>query len=192
MKLRTLLLVVATMATVTAFASNIRTKLYIYGFVASFNDSTVYFTSIQETDSAWIDKKTKFLYSRENYSYQLRDYMRGIGLETPTCVTIYDRKKKKIEKKFTAMKKKYSKNGIYNIKYITPSDFQFETIKPDESEMFVNKKVEKEERKKLKAEAKEKKKQAKSKTKDKQMPPPPGGERPQGQNGNMPPLPPRR
>ena len=34
---------------------------YLFGFAASFADSTVYFTDIQKVDSAWIDTKTKFL-----------------------------------------------------------------------------------------------------------------------------------
>ena len=36
-------------------------KMYIFGFSASFKNSIVYFTDIQELDSAWIDTKTKFL-----------------------------------------------------------------------------------------------------------------------------------
>lgn len=185
MKMRTLLLVAAAMATTTVFANNIRSKLYIYGFVMSFNDSTVYLTDIQETDSAWIDKKTKFLYSRENYSYQLRDYMRGIGVTNPTCVTIYDRKKKKIEKKYTKLKKKYVSQGIYTVKYITPTDFQYSTLTPDESEMYSDSKAAKKARK-------QKKKEAKKQRKEKGAPPSRDGGRPQGPNGGMPPQPPRR
>ena len=36
-------------------------KLYAFGFAASFNDSTVYFTDIQEIDSAWVNEKNEFL-----------------------------------------------------------------------------------------------------------------------------------
>jgi len=50
-------------------------KMYMFGFAASFTDSIVHFTDIQEVDSAWIDTKSKFLLSREEYSYQLRDYL---------------------------------------------------------------------------------------------------------------------
>ena len=48
-------------------------KVYMFGFAASFNDSTVYFTNVQTVDSAWMDTKTKFLLGRDNYSYQLRN-----------------------------------------------------------------------------------------------------------------------
>lgn len=173
MRLRTLLLTVALTAAAAAWAGNIRTRMYLYGFVSSFGDSTVYFTGIQITDSAWMDKKTKFLYSRDNYSYQLRDYMRGRGVENPTCVTFYAPKQKDIEKKYTALKKRYEKGGVYTIKYIEPSEFQYKAITPDESEID-------------NPNSKDKKKEKKEKKRDRTPPnmgkggPTPGGGRPQG------------
>ena len=53
-------------------------KIYAFGFSASFNDSIVYFTDIQEIDSAWINEKNKFLVSRDNYSYQLKNYLSNV------------------------------------------------------------------------------------------------------------------
>lgn len=49
-------------------------KIYIYGFSASFNDSIIYLTNIQELDSAWIDDKNDFLLNRSDYSYQFKNY----------------------------------------------------------------------------------------------------------------------
>ena len=77
----------------TASAKLVQTKVYMFGMAASFNDSTAYFTDVQEVD-AWINDKGKFLYSRENYSYQLRDYLASLALpfrarkprkSTPLC-----------------------------------------------------------------------------------------------------------
>ncbi len=56
-------------------AKNEAKTAYIFGFASSFNDSTVYFTDVQKVDSAYFTRKNKFLVSRENYSYQLRDYL---------------------------------------------------------------------------------------------------------------------
>jgi len=134
MRMRTYLTIVALMASTMTFAASIHTKLFVFGFVSSFNDSTVYFTEIQQMDSAWVDKKTGFLYSRDNYSYQLREYMKGMGIEHPTCVTSYSPKRKDIEKKYTSMRKKYSGNKGYTIKYITANEFQYNPIAPDQSE----------------------------------------------------------
>ncbi len=110
-------------------------KLYAFGFSASFNDSIVYFTDIQEIDSAWINDKTDFLVSRDNYSYQLKNYFTNIGQEHRTCVISFALKRKDIEKKYKKMKEKYVKVGNFSIKTLGKNDFQFTTIKPDDYEL---------------------------------------------------------
>ncbi len=105
--------------------------IYVYGFAASFNDSTVYFTDIQQVDSAYIDSKTKFLYSRENYSYQLRDYLDNIGFKNATCTTSFATTKKEAEKKYLALRKRYLGGGNYNIHYLKESEFRFQPISGD-------------------------------------------------------------
>ena len=110
-------------------------KLYAFGFSASFNDSIVYFNDIQEIDSAWINDKTDFLVSRDNYSYQLKNYFTNIGQEHRTCVISFALKRKDIEKKYKKMKGKYVKAGKFSIKTLGKNDFQFTTIKPDDYEL---------------------------------------------------------
>lgn len=110
-------------------------KLYAFGFAASFNDSTVYFTDIQEIDSAWINDKNDFLVSRDNYSYQLKNYFTSLGLEHRTCVISFALKRKDIEKKYQKMKNKYVKAGNYDIKSVSTNDFHFTAIKPDNYEI---------------------------------------------------------
>ena len=133
-------LIIAALASVAmqpVLAGNIN-KVYMYGFGASFNDSTVYFTDIQEVDSAWIDKQG-FLYSRDNYSYQLRDDLVKFNMEHATCVTTWSKTRKELEKKLLYMKKKYSFTNTkkkskfhYLIKDIASSDFKFKGIFPDD------------------------------------------------------------
>ncbi len=104
-----LLLTLLTTGAQQANAIVIPKPVYIFGFGASFNDSTVYFTEIQLVDSAWVDARHGFLYQRSTYSYQLRNHLEELGFETPTtCVSFAD-KRKKIEKKFLKMRKKYTK-----------------------------------------------------------------------------------
>lgn len=110
-------------------------KLYAFGFSASFNDSIVYFTDIQEIDSAWINEKTKFLISRDNYSYQLKNYFNNIGEEHRTCIISFALKRKEIEKKYKKMREKYVKSGSYDIRTVETKDFHFTAIKPDKYEL---------------------------------------------------------
>ena len=112
-------------------AENRPKTVYMYGFAASFNDSTVYFTDIQQVDSAYIDHRTKFLYSRSNFSYQLRNYLANQGFANATCITSFALSRKEAEKKYLALRKRYISAGRNTIKYIKESDFKFTAIKPE-------------------------------------------------------------
>ena len=106
-----ILTLVVALTALTASAVNKPERVYMYGFAASFNDSTVYFTSLQEIDSVYIDSKTKFLYSRDNYSYQLRDYLSAHGAENYTCTTVFALNRKAAEKKYAKLRKRYTQGG---------------------------------------------------------------------------------
>lgn len=106
-------------------------NIYIFGFSASFTDSTIYITNVQRVDSAWIDTKSKFLLGRENYSYQLRNYLANkLNLKNRTCLVMYGMSRKEAEKKYIKLKKLYvdENPGMYNVKYINEADFKFSTI----------------------------------------------------------------
>lgn len=90
-------------------AKNKRVKTYAFGFAASFNDSTVYFTDVQVLDSAWLNEKNNFLVSRDNYSYQLRDYLAEHGMPNRTCIICFSPNEKKVYKKYTKLSAKYTK-----------------------------------------------------------------------------------
>lgn len=111
---------------------------YLFGFAASFADSTVYFTEIQQIADASLTKHSSLLFGREQYANQLRDYLQGIGFASPTCVVSFSVKKKNIENKYLKLKKRYTKNGNYLIKYLTPQDFAFKVQTPDPKLMIVN------------------------------------------------------
>lgn len=114
----------------TMSAVNRQEKVYMFGFAASFNDSTVCFTDIQEVDSAYIDSKTRFLYNRENYSYQLRDYLQQQSiLPTPTCITVFATTRKEIEKKYARMRRRYTDKGKFIVKDVSSPDFVYQAIK---------------------------------------------------------------
>ena len=113
-------------------AKNRMARTYAFGFAASFNDSTVYFTDIQVLDSAWINEKNNFLLSRDNYSYQLRDYLASHGMPNRTCVICFSPKEKKAYKKYAKLSSKYTKNGKFDVKHLTQDQFRFKCVSPIE------------------------------------------------------------
>jgi hypothetical protein len=132
--IKQLTLAIAMMA---ASATNVQAQnvkvphAYMFGFVASFNDSTVYFTNIQQVDSVWVTKKKKMLAGRNNYSYQLREFFaQKRNMPNRTCVVVANTNRKKVEKKYIKMKNKYlvKSKKPYDVRNIADSDFKFSAV----------------------------------------------------------------
>jgi len=132
MRIKKIILIVfiSLLALSTIQAKSKNTQVYVYGFAESFNDSTVYFTDIQVVTPAHISKGG-FLYGRDSYSYQLKQYLETKGIFHLTCVTFFATSRKAIERKFSLVKKRYTKENSYNIKYITTTDFSYTSVIPD-------------------------------------------------------------
>lgn len=115
-------------------------KVYMFGFAASFNDSTIYLTDIQEVNGAYMAEKTKFLVNRDEYSYQFRNYLQGEGKLYPTCITSYAYSNKDILKKYEKIKKRYiDKNkGRYIVVNIDNTQFTYQPVSPDEGTVIVD------------------------------------------------------
>lgn len=103
--------------------------VYAFGVAASFNDSIVYYTEIQELDSVSVDKNG-FLPKRDLYSYQLKNYVEyDLKKSDYTCMIYFSESKKKLEKEAIKVKGKYKKTTM-TLQAIEPSAFMFK--KPEE------------------------------------------------------------
>lgn len=128
------------MALTAAAKGNVKQKVYMFGFSASFNDSIVYFTNIQEIDGYVTGDRNHFLIHREQYSYQLRNFFDNRGQLHRTCATIYALNRKDAQKKYDKLRAKYttkSKNR-FDVNDISDSEFTFKTVDPDEGTVFVD------------------------------------------------------
>ena len=113
-------------------AQNVKVpQAYMFGFVASFNDSTVYFTNIQKVDSVWVAKKKHMLAGRSQYAYQLREFFtQKRNMPNRTCVVMANVDRKKLEKKYIKMKNKYlvKSKKPYDVRNVADTDFKFEAV----------------------------------------------------------------
>jgi len=137
MRLRRLLIVTALLVgcVINGNAKGYRpAKIYMFGFAASFNDSTVYLTDIQTVNAYLVNNRTKFLANREDYSYQLRNYLQSNGLEAyPTCITMFAENEKDATKKYLKLKERYEKSKKkYSIKSLKDSQFKYTPVEPDQ------------------------------------------------------------
>ena len=111
--------------------------MYVFGFAASFKDSVVYMTEIQDVQGALYDTKTKFLLGRDSYSDQLKAFFKEkMQLSDRVCMVMFSTSKKKAEKKSMKLRKKYTgdkkRPSTYEVRYVTTQDFQFEPVGLDE------------------------------------------------------------
>ena len=137
MRLRQLLIVTALLVgcVINGNAKGYRpAKIYMFGFAASFNASTVYLTDIQTVNAYLVNNRTKFLANREDYSYQLRNYLQSNGLEAyPTCITMFAENEKDATKKYLKLKERYEKSKKkYSIKSLKDSQFKYTPVEPDQ------------------------------------------------------------
>lgn len=103
-------------------------KMYVFGISTSFNDSTAYFTTIQEIDSVTTVGKTRIMSNKQEYSYQLRNHFANKGMASRTCITINAKDRKKIGKTYAKMKIKLAKKQKYIIKDIDDAEFRYERV----------------------------------------------------------------
>jgi len=135
-------ILLALFAIVVATSADAKKKqvdhLYIFGFSASFQDSVVFITDIQDVPGAWIDTKTKFLLGRDSYSYQLKNYFDQASLPNRVNMVMFATNKKKAEKMYLKLKKKYNTPKKkrkkqktyqqYDVQYIPQQAFRFEVV----------------------------------------------------------------
>ena len=101
-------------------------NIYIFGVSASFLDSLVYFTDIDELQDVRI-KKDMMLPYRQEYSNQLKNYLeQEEGLTNRTCFIYFNKKKKKLDKLEIKLKQRYAKGGALYIQQVNPNTFHFE------------------------------------------------------------------
>jgi len=126
--LKYLLLFTLTLTVTSIEAKPLKTKsVYMFGFSASFKDSVVYVTDIQNVPEAWIESKNKFLLGREHYSNQLNTYLAdSLQLQKRVSMVFFALKKKKAEKQYLKLMKKYRKG--YDVKYLNAPAFKFEAV----------------------------------------------------------------
>ena len=132
--IRYILLLVVALTALGASAKPIKTnQVYMFGFSASFKDSVIYVTDIQNVPGTWVESKNKFLLLRDEYSRQMKDYLEEkLQQEKRVCVVFYYLKKKKAEKEFLKLMKKYKKG--YEVRHVNEKDFKFEAIDVSEQQ----------------------------------------------------------
>ena len=85
-----------------------RSTVYMFGVSQMLTDSTVYITSINQIDNIDLDPKTHILPNRSEFSLQLKEYLEGqVGLHKQTACIFFATSRKKLNKQYYKIKKRY-------------------------------------------------------------------------------------
>lgn len=115
---------------VCSAASRKSKSVYAFGFSASFTDSVVYYTEIQELDSVHLDRNG-FLPYREHYSYQLKNHLEyKKGEKNRTCMIYFSGNQAKLLKERAKLLNKYKKDKTVKVEELPKTEFYF--TKPEE------------------------------------------------------------
>ena len=99
--------------------------VYIFGFSASFTDSTAYLTDVMQLDSAYVTQKG-FLADRSLYSLQLENYIQEKhNLLHTTNAVFFSVKKKSLDKKYDRVKRMYQSGENLRLNLLHAGDFRF-------------------------------------------------------------------
>lgn len=107
------------------------TEVQMFGVAISVSDSVVYMTDIQSVGPVKLEKKTNFLSERREYSHQLAEYVSNAEGHKMTALVSYNKKKKKLEKRYLKIKQRYTKDGFL-VKYVNKNEFAFTPVVEDE------------------------------------------------------------
>jgi hypothetical protein len=103
-----------------------KATIYIFGVSQMLTDSVVYITNINQVDSIDLERKTKFLPFRSEFSLQLKEYMEGqLALNHQTTCVFYASSRKKLSKKFYKIKKRYLDDPYKKIVMVDERYFTF-------------------------------------------------------------------
>ncbi len=148
-----LLLVGAFLCVGTSLSAKVeRTKVYMFGFSASFTDSVAYIMDVQQVDSAYIETKNDFLIDRVVYSDQLQTFVEAMEyMKNCTCVVFFHTKKSKLFDEYSKIKKRYTQDKSVILKQLNAdSGFRFQAppyIPPIKEKTVVSQQVDKKKKK---------------------------------------------
>lgn len=127
----TALLFAFTLCSAFSFKKKAAAQIHVMGVSISFLDSVVYLTDVQTIGGVKLTKE-KFLPQRDDYSYQLKNYLESKdGNRHHTCITYFSNDKTKLQKKAAQLTRKYMNNRSVVVRNLSKEDFQY--TKPEEA-----------------------------------------------------------
>lgn len=126
--MRILFALVAICAALQVSARNRQQSIYMFAYGTSFNDSTIYLSTVEVVKNAMLEEKTNFLNSRLIYSNAFKQYLDAKYNGVHTAAVFFNVKREKLEKMYLKIRRNTQKSKAVRLVEVSTSDFRFPVL----------------------------------------------------------------
>lgn len=126
--MRILFALVALCAALQVSARDRQQSIYMFAYGTSFNDSTIYLSTVEVVKNATLEQKTNFLNNRLSYSNAFKQFLDVKYSGIHTTAVFFDVKREKLEKMYLKIRRNTQKSRTMRLVEVSASDFRFPVL----------------------------------------------------------------
>lgn len=126
--MRILFALVALCAALQVSARDRQQSIYMFAYGTSFNDSTIYLSTVEVVKNATLEQKTNFLNNRLFYSNAFKQFLDVKYSGIHTTAVFFNVKREKLEKMYLKIRRNTQKGRTMRLVEVPASDFRFPVL----------------------------------------------------------------
>lgn len=126
--MRILFALVALCAASQVSARDRQQSIYMFAYGTSFNDSTIYLSTVEVVKNATLEQKTNFLNNRLSYSNAFKQFLDVKYSGIHTTAVFFNVKREKLEKMYLKIRRNTQKSRAMRLVEVPTSDFRFPVL----------------------------------------------------------------
>ena len=126
--MRILFALVALCAALQVSARDRQQSISMGAYGTSFNDSTIYLSTVEVVKNATLEQKTNFLNNRLSYSNVFKQFLDVKYSGIHTTAVFFNVKREKLEKMYLKIRRNAQKSRTMRLVEVPASDFRFPVL----------------------------------------------------------------
>lgn len=126
--MRILFALVALCAALQVSARDRQQSIYMFAYGTSFNDSTIYLSTVEVVKNATLEQKTNFLNNRLSYSNAFKQFLDVKYSGIHTTAVFFNVNREKLEKMYLKIRRNTQKSRAMRLVEVPASDFRFPVL----------------------------------------------------------------
>lgn len=126
--MRILFALVALCAALQVSARDRQQSIYMFAYGTSFNDSTIYLSTVEVVKNVTLEQKTNFLNNRLSYSNAFKQFLDVKYSGIHTTAVFFNVKREKLEKMYLKIRRNTQKSRTMRLVEVPASDFRFPVL----------------------------------------------------------------